>query len=136
MRISNTRGASCIRPRALKFQAPRSLSPHLANFHPCALSRSSIPLETIMLLPPHAVLNLGPRARHLLVPSPGARRRVDLGLGAHRHHPLPQAVCAPLLVIVALPPSTSTPSPSECAVTVDLNPAPSERATTVLFLKP
>jgi hypothetical protein len=105
---------SHIRSCTLKFYAPCSLSPHLVNFHPRALSRSSIVLETIMLPSPSVVLDLSPRACCRLVPSTGARHRLDPVLGACRCHPLPQAICAP---------SISTLLPSECATTVNLDPA-------------
>jgi hypothetical protein len=81
MSISNTRkretcvlgGASCIRSHVLKFQAMCSLSPHLAIFHPHALSRSSITLETITTPLPPAILDPSPGACRCLVPGPGAR---------------------------------------------------------------
>jgi hypothetical protein len=112
---------SHIRSRVLKFQAMRSPSPHLTIFHPHALAHSFITLETIA--PPPAVLDPGPRARHRLIPGLGARHRLDCGLRAHRHRPLPQAICVPLLVIVVPPPSTSTPPPSERATAVNLDPS-------------
>jgi hypothetical protein len=101
-----------------KILGPPSLSPHLAKFCPRALSRSVVAVETIVPLPPPAVLDPAPGARHHLVPSPRARRclnpgpearrHLDPDLRAHRRLSLPQAVCAPLLVIVAPLPSTST----------------------------
>jgi hypothetical protein len=107
---AHTRSVSRIRSHALKFQALRSLSRHLANFCLCSPSHSSITQETVV---PPAVLNPGLRAHHCHDPS----------LEALHHHPLPQTVCAPLLVIVMPPPSTSTPPPLEPASAVDLDPA-------------
>jgi hypothetical protein len=129
---------SRIRSRTLKFQAPCSLSPHLAIFHPrslslfLSLSRSSIALETVSPPVPSAVLDPGPGARRRLVPGPGAHHRLILGPGAchlldpglflkssvrHRRRP------RPYLPRSAPPPSTSTPPPSECT-------------TAILFLMP
>jgi hypothetical protein len=96
---------SRIRSRALKFQAPHSLSSHLAIFCFRTLSHSSVTLETIALPPPSTILN----------PSLGARR-LNPGLRARRHRPLLQAVCA-------LPPSTLTRSPSKRVAAIDHDPA-------------
>jgi hypothetical protein len=70
-------GASRIRFLTLKFQAPRSLSPHLTIFLPYALSCSSVALDMSCRRPLSSSTPL---------PHPGlrARRRLDLGLGARR----------------------------------------------------
>jgi hypothetical protein len=108
-----TRGVSRIRSSALKFQAQRSLSPHLAIFCPRALSRCSVDLEIVAQPPPPAILD----------PGPGARCRLIPGLEACHRSPLPQAIRVLVLVIVASPPSTLTLPPLE-------------RAAAALFLKP
>jgi hypothetical protein len=100
-----------------------SLSPHLIIFHPHTLSRTSVVVQTVVPLSSPVVLDPGLGAHHRLIPGPRACCRLDPGLRARHRRPLPQVVCALLLVIVALPPSTSTLAPLECA-------AP------VLFLKP
>jgi hypothetical protein len=106
-----TRGASCIRSHVLKFQAMCSLSSHLAIFHPHALSRSSITLETIRHRC-HLPSSI-PALEHAAALSPAPEHATALG----------QAVRAPLLVIVTPPPpSTLTPPPSERVATLDLNP--------------
>jgi hypothetical protein len=66
-------------PDTIKFQAPRSLVPHLAIFETAKCSRSSVTLDTAAP-PPHAVLNPVPIARCCLVLGLGARRRLDLAL--------------------------------------------------------
>jgi hypothetical protein len=75
------------------------------------------------VLSPPAVFDLGPGAHSCLVPGLRGRRRLNLGLRARSHRPLPQAVHAPLLVTVVPSPSTLTLPPSE-------------RVVAVLFLKP
>jgi hypothetical protein len=80
----------------LKFQAPRSLSPHIAIFHPCALSRSSVTLKIIALPPPSVVLIPGPKAHRRLIPNPDACRCLDPSLRVRRRHRLPQVIRAPL----------------------------------------
>jgi hypothetical protein len=74
-----------------KISGPRSLLPYLANFRPRALSRYAVTLETAVTPLPPAVLDPDPRARHRLIPSPGAPCRLDPGLGAWHRRPLPQA---------------------------------------------
>jgi hypothetical protein len=63
-------------------------------------------LETVVPTPPPTVLDPGPRACC----------RLNSGLRARHRHLLPQAVREPL-------PSTLTLPASECAATIDLDPA-------------
>jgi hypothetical protein len=117
---TRTRDTSCIKSYALKFRAPRSLSPHLVNFRHRTLSCSSVALETVAPPPPPTVLDHGPKAHRRLVPGPGAclhleraaiilflkpSARCSWSLSRH-HRPRPR------LPRSAPPPSTSTLPPS------------------------
>jgi hypothetical protein len=75
-----------------KISFPCSLSPHLANFRPHALSHSAITLETTAPPLPPAILDLGSRACCRLIPSPGARHCLNPGLRVCHRRPLPQAL--------------------------------------------
>jgi hypothetical protein len=99
-----------------------ALSRHTYQIFVPALSHYSTALETIAPSLPPAILDLGPRACHRLIPGPRACCRLDPGLGARRRHPLPQVIRVLLLVIITPPPSTLTPPPSEHAIAVDLDP--------------
>jgi hypothetical protein len=110
-----TIGVSRIRSLTLKFQAPRSPSPHLSIFRPAiSLSRFSVTLKTV-LPPPPAVLDPALGTRRCLIPSLRARRRLDPGLRWCRRHPLPQAVD---LYPTSLKARHRHPLPA----TIDLNP--------------
>jgi hypothetical protein len=139
-------GASHIRSLGLKFQAPNSLSPHLAKFQPRALSHTSITLDTIVPLPA-AIHDPRPGAHLCLIPSlkachhlnpglrahcclnpdlgeshcldPGLRAcyRLDPRFGACRCRPLPQAVDT-----IMLPPSSSSSPRHYHTTSTDLNP--------------
>jgi hypothetical protein len=105
-------GASRIRSLTLKFQAPHTLSPHLAIFLLCALSHSSVALDTIVP-PPPAVLDLGPRARRCLIPGLRACHHLDPGLRARYRRPPPQAIDT------VTPPPSSSSSPRHYRTAAD-----------------